>query len=244
MLLCRSVVIALFYGTIFYHLPTGSDANVYLNRISIIFFSLISLLMSHQADIPDILEQRLLFHRERASQSITTESYWLAKFCLDAPFNAIFVLLYASILYHLCLLRAGTTAFGYFYYVLWTTDIIAYFAAQFVANISPSSEVAMSLFPVLMFFALAFEGFIIYVPQFPVWSQWATYVSYLRYAYQALILTEFQDNNSLPLASQYLDELGFLSISRNTCAAYLWLFVLLHALAAYLVLKYVTFIKR
>lgn len=242
--LVKSIVISVFYGTIFYHLPTGTDPNVYLNRISIVFFSLISILMSHQADIPDILEQRLLFNRERASQTISVTSYWLAKFLLDAPFNAVFVLIYSGILYTLCSLRAGSKHFWFFYYILWVTDFVAYFAAQFVANISPSSEVAMSLFPVLMFFALAFEGFIIYVPEFPVWSHWATYVSYLRYAYQALILNEFDGNTDLPFSALYIDELGFSTIPQANCAGYMWIFVFGHALVAYLVLKHVNFIKR
>eukprot|EP01040_Poterioochromonas_malhamensis_P027133 gene27133-34321_t len=102
----------------------------------------------------------------------------------------------------------------------------------------------MSLFPVLMFFALAFEGFIIYVPEFPVWSHWATYVSYLRYAYQALILNEFDGNTELPFASLYIDELGFSTIPKANCAGYMWIFVAGHALVAYLVLKHVNFIKR
>lgn len=246
--LAKSVIIGVFYGTIFFHLPTNNEPSTYINRIAIAFFSLISLIMAHQSDIPDILEQRLLFNRERSSQTISTEGYWLAKFFLDAPMNALFVLIYSIIIYHLCFLRSASGSdssyFWYFYYIMWVTDIIAYFAAQLVANVSPSSEVAMSLFPILMFFALAFEGFIIYVPEFPFWSQWATYVSYLRYSFQALVLNEFEDNPELPLSPLYLNELGFDSISKRDCAGYLWIFVGMHAVMAFFALKYVNFIKR
>lgn len=246
-------MISLFYGTIFYNLPGGTSPSVYLNRISILFFSLISVLMSHQADIPDILEERLLFNRERASTTITTESYWLAKLCIDVPFNLICMCIYAPIIYKLCGLRntganggqdAAADHFFFFLYILSITDIIAYFAAQFVANVSPSSQVAMSIFPVLMFFVLAFEGFIIYLPQYPAWSSWATYVSYLRYSYQALILNEFQDNPDLPLSQVYIDELGFNTWSKRQCGSIIWVFVLCHAAVAFLVLKYVNYIKR
>lgn len=242
--IAKHVLIAIFYGTIFYHLPTGTNADCYLNRISILFFSLIFVLMAHQADIPDVLEDRLLFNRERSSDVVTALSYWLSKIIVDVPFHAVCVLIYCSCLYYLVQLRSPVGSFFYFFYMLWMTDMIGYFAAQFVAGIAPSSEVAMSFFPILMFFALAFEGYIVYIPQFPEWLKWGTYVDYLRFSFQGMILNEFDGNPNLPLESLYVNELGFNTWSKTQCALILWVFLFGHALASYLVLQYINFVKR
>jgi ABC-type multidrug transport system permease subunit len=201
-------------------------------------------IVTHQADIPGYLEDRLLFNRERSSNVCTVESYWISRAIVDIPFSAFCTIIYCCIVYYMVQFRSPATNFFFFIYILLVTDIVGYYAAQLVANMSPNNFVAMSIFPVSMFFALAFEGFIIYIPQYEDWLKWATYVSYLRYSFQALVLNEFDDNSLLPLSEAYIDELGFNTWSKQNCAIIIWLFVVGHAIAAFLVLKYINYIRR
>ncbi len=145
---------AIFYGTIFYHLPTGVDANCYLNRTSIMFFSILFVLMAHQPDVPEILEQRLLFNRERSLHVVSNFGHYVSRILLNFPINMACVFIYVAVLYYLCSLRAPFENFMFFYYILMTMDFIAYFVAMIVAGLAPTNQVGMSAFPIFLFFAL------------------------------------------------------------------------------------------
>lgn len=240
----RYIAIALFYGTVYYQLPNGDSSNAYNNRLAIIFFSLLLVLMGHQEDIPSNLEDRLLFYRERAASAYGSLAYWLSSVLITVPYSSFMVFLYSLVVYWMIGFRPDLQRFGYFVYIMIVTDIIGYMVCQLVSNLSSSAEIAMSFFPVAMFFATAFEGFIVYLPQFPDWLGWGGYVSYMRFSFQALVLNEFQDNPKLPLASSYLSLLGFHSFDRADCAGLLWVFVVMHTLASFYCLIRFNFEKR
>lgn len=246
MLIYRYAVVALFYGTIFFQLKTGTDANVYNNRLSILFFTLLSILMNHQEEIPELHEDRLIFYRERSAHAYGPFAYWISKLLIAIPFDVINSFVFAILLYYLCGLRDNPVeCFGFFLLIVWVTTFIALFICQFIAFISPSTEIAMSLFPIVLFFATAFEGFIIFLPQFPDWLGWAANVSYMRFAFQALVLNEFQGNDEdLPNESYYIDELGFDTFSKTECATFLLIFLAFHGVMSFIAIQYVNFEKR
>jgi ABC-type multidrug transport system ATPase subunit/ABC-type multidrug transport system permease subunit len=241
----RGVAVALFYGTIFLQLPGGTNVTDYNNRISILFFCLLSLLMNHQEDIPELHDDRLVFYREQSAQAYTIFSYWMSKLILALPFELLNVTIFSSILYFLVGLRTSNYGYGFFFMIMGITSVICLFICQFLAFISPSTEIAMSLFPVVLFFATAFEGFIVYLPEFPLWLGWAANISYLRFSFQALVLNEFVGNASqLPLESFYIDILGFGTFNKTECACYLLIFVGFHGLMSFLAVRFINFEKR
>jgi ABC-type multidrug transport system permease subunit len=164
------LIIAAFYGSIYYQLPGGTDPTVYNNRLSILYFTLMSFLMNHQEEIASIHENRLVFYRERAANIYSVSSYCISRLLTAIPIDLFNVFIFAVTLYYLTGLRNG--GFGFFLMICWLTDFISLFICQFLAYISPSTDIAMSLFPVILFFASSFEGFIIYIPQFPDWLSW------------------------------------------------------------------------
>eukprot|EP01039_Chlorochromonas_danica_P004846 gene4846-5314_t len=240
----RYMFIALFYGSVFYALPTGTDTSCYSNRLCILFFTLLLVLMGHQEDIPALLEDRMLFYRERAASAYCTFAYWLTNVIVVLPFSAINVTCYSIILYCLTGLRKEWSAFFCFLYIVLVTDWIGCMVCQMVSYVSASAEIAMSFFPVALFFAMAFEGFIVYLPQFPKWLQWADNLSYMRFSFQAVVVNEFSGNSELPLEEIYLSNLGFQELDAWQCGAILWAFVVIHTVLSYLLLAYLDFEKR
>jgi ABC-type multidrug transport system ATPase subunit/ABC-type multidrug transport system permease subunit len=240
----RVIAVAIFYGTIYYQLPTGTDITDYQNRIAILFFSLLSELMNHQEDIPELHEDRLIFYREQSAQAYTIFAYWISKFLIALPFDFINVFLYSVILYNLVGFRSTNDAFPFFLMIMWITNYISLLICQSLAFFSSNTEIAMSLFPMVLFFVTAFEGFVIYLPEFPDWLGWAANVSYMRFAYQSLVLNEFQGNDELPLSTYYIDMLGFNTFSKTKCACFLLIFFVFHGLASFLAVKFINFEKR
>ena len=154
----RYVIIGFFYGTIYFQLPTGTEAPDYTNRLSIFFFGLMFAMMAHQASIPQLFEDRLLFYRERGSKAYGAISYWISQWILNIPLTIISILLFAMIVYLCCGLRSGAGYFFFYYMIMLLSSFNGLFVCQLIAALSLSASAALQLFPVMLFFVVAFSG--------------------------------------------------------------------------------------
>lgn len=66
----------------------------------------------------------------------------------------------------------------------------------------------------------------------------------MRYAFQGLVLNEFQTNSGLPNSQNYINELGFNGFNTTQCAGYLFMFVIIYGLVFLVALKYINFEER
>ena len=154
----RYAIIGFFYGTIFFQLPTGTEASDYTNRLSIFFFGLMFAMMAHQASIPQLFEDRLLFYRERGSKAYGAISYWISQWILNIPLTIISILLFTMIVYLCCGLRSGAGYFFFYYMIMLLSSFNGLFVCQLIAALSLSASAALQLFPVMLFFVVAFSG--------------------------------------------------------------------------------------
>jgi len=135
--------------------------------------------------------------------------------------------------------------FGLFYGVMVLTSWTGLFICQLIASVSPTSQSAISGFPVALFFTITFAGYIIFLPSFPAWlSTWAPYISFMRFSFQALVNNEFSNNSNLPLGQEYINMLGFDDYTAEQCAPVPIIFALFFATALLIALKYINFEER
>lgn len=241
----RHVCVGLFYGSIYYQLDTGTSSDVYSNRSGIFFFSLLFMIIGHQQAIPAYMSERLVFYRERGAKAYGAFPYWVTTWILNLPMIVFNVFFYSIIAYPMVGLRPTTEHFMYFYLIMLMCSATGLFNAGFVSAISQSTQAALSYFPVVMFFAVSFSGFLIYIPQFPAWlGNWAPYISYMRYAMQGLSLNEFQDYDSLSLGDSYIDQLGYEYLTKTQCAGIMVPFIALYALMFLAALRFIDFEER
>ena len=237
----RYIIVAIFYGTIFLHLKTGIPD--YFSRMSIFFFSLMFLIMAHQASIPQMLNDRLLFYRERGAKAYGALPYWMSTWITQVPIVILATLCFALVIYWMVGFREN--GFGWYLYFMLAVSLCGLFFSQFLAAVSSSSEMALTLTPLLILVIILFAGFLVYVNAFSEWlGYWGPYISFIRYAFQGLVLNEFYDNHNLIYGQNYIDLLGFGDISKESCGAIMVGFVAGMGLAVFVALKYVNFEKR
>eukprot|EP01033_Poteriospumella_lacustris_P010357 gene10357-7362_t len=243
--LVRHVAVSVFFGTIYLHLSTGSGFAAYTNRMGVLYFNTVFFIVSNLQALPAMLDQRLLFYRERGARAYDTFAYWMSVWLLQVPVMATNVLVYAAILYHMVGLRPGAAHFFYFYYVLLLMSLWSVQLAGFVASIAESTQAALSYFPIVMFVNVGFAGYLIFLPRFPAWlGNWGPYVSIMRFAFQSLVLNEFQGNAALPEAGVYLANMGFTQLSKTATALLLLPFYAFFNVAFLGALHLVNFEKR
>jgi ABC-type multidrug transport system permease subunit len=164
------VVVALFYGSIYYQLPAGNDPDDYSNRLGLFFFCLMFMIIGHQQALPAMLDDRLVFYRERGAKAYGAFSYWFSCWIIQIPLILVNVLLFSVILYPMAGLNSHSSEeFGYFYFIMLLSSYCGYYVACFIAAISPSTQAALSYYPIVLFFSVSFAGFLVYIPQFPDW---------------------------------------------------------------------------
>lgn len=128
------------------------------------------MIIGHQQAVPAIIDERLVFYRERGAKAYGALSYWVSCWLMQIPIILWNVLLFSIILYKMAGLNDhSSNNFGYFYLIMLMTSYCGYFVACFISSISPSTQAALSYYPIVLFFAVSFAGFLVYLPQFPAW---------------------------------------------------------------------------
>lgn len=235
----------LFWGTLYYQLPGGTDASSYTNRLSLVFFCQMFVVGWHQQNIPALFNSRLMFYRERGAKLYGALPYWISSFYLDIPIETIFVLIFSIIIYYMTGLNDASGHFLTFYGNLLLVSWTGLFFAQMIAALCPTSMVAIASYPIALFINLTFAGYIIYLPSFPEYlSSWGPYITFMRFSFQTLVLNELQDNPDLPYAQSYIDGLGFDTMSKSQTLPIIVVFLVVYGLAVLLSLKFVSYENR
>ena len=235
----RHIAVGLFYGSIFYNL--GDDD--YTERMSVMFFALMFMVLGHQQAIPALFEDRLLFYRERGAHAYGALPYWISSFYLQLPLGMINTLVFSGIVYSMCGFVEGH--FGPFWLIMMLESWTGLFSCQLIAALSPTGQAAINFFPVSLFITVTFAGFIVYIPSFPLFLRcWAPYVSFMRWGFQAMFLNEFSGNGDLTQSDYFIDELGFGGYGRDYCISVIPVFTAVFAALVLLSLKYVNFEER
>lgn len=239
----RSMIIGTLLGSIYYKLPTGDKPDCYISRMSVLFFGLLTNFVGHQEVIPIMFYNRLLFYRERGAKIYGAIPYWFSTWVIRLPFVAVNSSVFCACIYTLCGLRSG--GFSFFYLIVTTHSFVASFVCQLVAHVNSTAAIAISSMSVFFFLNIAFAGYIIFIDELDPWlGAWLPYISFFRYSFQALIRNEFDNNPDLPLGAVYIDNLGFESLTKETCFSLQILMLITYAVSGLLALKYLNFEER
>lgn len=240
----RDFMVGFFYGSVFYQLSDGTED--YVNRLSLIFFALLLQMMGQMDNISMMMEDRLMFYRERGAQAYGPAAYWVSLWVPQIPMLFMNTLLFCTSLYPLSGFRTDNSdKFGYFFFILLLTSYAAMLGAFTVCSIAESTQAALSFFPMFLVFNIVYSGYLIVLPDLPAWQgDWLPYACMCRYCYQGLVLNEFQNNERLQYREILIHNLGFGSISINGCIGLLFLMIGIYGSGLLAALTYIDFEQR
>lgn len=137
--------------------------------------------------------EKVVFLRERGSKTFRVSSYYLAKTLAEIPTSIVFPFIFSTISYWMVGFRAEAGAF--FTYSL--INIILANTAQALGLVlsasTPNQNITLAIAPLLTTFLMLFGGFYVNSANIPPWFIWIHYISLFKYAYEALIVNEFQN---------------------------------------------------
>lgn len=243
---CRCVIMALVFGTVYMDAPTGNDFLAYKNRYSFAFFSLFFNVIVQMQTIPLYFEDRIMFTREKASKLYYPLVYWFAVWVWYIQFLEVHALVFLLLAYFIAGFQYVAAKIFLFYVTILLSSLTGYLICQVIAASSPNAQTAMGIYPMVVFTNLLFTGYFQYISHMQPWLQcWAPIISFARWGYQAIVVSEFSNNPLLGSdSSYYLQMFDFTTPGDWQCVAILLVFISAFWCMLICTLSFVSFEKR
>eukprot|EP00934_Nitzschia_sp_Nitz4_P005016 Nitzschia sp. Nitz4//scaffold209_size42451//31343//33301//NITZ4_007362-RA/size42451-processed-gene-0.37-mRNA-1//-1//CDS//3329541712//5006//frame0 len=181
----------IFFSSLFWwRLP---DTTGYIfEKNSLLFFMLIAQGNSIVVGSVSVFQRdRALLRRERAKKLYGVLPYFLAKTASDMTNNVMMPVCYGIVLYWTANLRPDAGAFFKFLLAYYMTLSTAQHMGFFMSIAIPNMQIALLLAPSITLFFFIMGGFYLPLANMHWGVKWASYLSFARYGYSALLVNEY-----------------------------------------------------
>uniref|UniRef100_A0A034VDL3 ATP-binding cassette sub-family G member 1 n=2 Tax=Bactrocera TaxID=47832 RepID=A0A034VDL3_BACDO len=183
------LLVGFLIGALYYDI--GNDGAKVLSNLGFLFFNMLFLMytsmtitiLSFPLEMPVLL-------KENFNRWYSLKSYYLAISVADLPFQAIFCVVYVSLVYYFTSQPWELFRFGMF---LGACLMIAFVAQSVGLVVGAAMNVQNGVFlaPVMSVPFLLFSGFFVSFDAIPIYLRWITYLSYIRYGFEGTALATY-----------------------------------------------------
>lgn len=188
--LATSFAIALIMGSTFFQLKSSqSDIQ---DRINALFFVMVHMVLSAYTALPQLIDERLLFNRERSSGAYGTFVYLAANTVSQLPVTILNALCFGTVAYYMVGLQPSISHFAFFMLLLVLVGVVGESLCATVSAAAPSLTVANAVTSGILAVFILFNGFCVRPSNIKIIWKWAYWGSFFQYAFSAAMINEFR----------------------------------------------------
>jgi len=192
------VVLMQFGVMIFFGVITGIiywkldlTQNGLQNRLGVFFFLIMSMVFGNLSAIEIFLKERVLFVHQKSNKYYDTGPYFLSMLLCDLiPMRVFPMIIYSTICYTLMGLQPQWSNFGWFLATLIIEAVCAGTLCYMMSAWIGVFTIANLAVSVAFVVSMIFGGLLVNLDTLPVFMQWIKYLSFFKYGYESLAVTE------------------------------------------------------
>jgi hypothetical protein len=177
-----TIFLGFVVGTLF--LRQGFDQAASDERVSAVFVTLLFVMFTANAFLPEVFSARPMYFREVTSDMYGPGSFYVARYTADIPFVILENLILALMTDYMANLGTDPSGpfFGWYWFALIACRYASVTATYAIGTIIELANNANTIHATYFNLLFAFSGFLIPGVSIPPWWWWFYYIDYLRWS--------------------------------------------------------------
>ncbi|KAH7062844.1 ABC-2 type transporter-domain-containing protein [Paraphoma chrysanthemicola] len=188
-----NLVLALIVGSIYYGSSSGSSS--FQGRGSVLFLAILFNALTSIGEISGLYAQRPIVEKHNSYAFYHPATEAIAGIVADIPIKFIQATVFNIVLYFLAGLRYTPGQFFLFFIVTYMATFIMAAIFRTTAAVTKTASQAMAGAGVIVLILVIYTGFVIRIPQMPVYFGWIRWINPIFYAFEILLANEFHGVN-------------------------------------------------
>ncbi|KAK1869412.1 hypothetical protein I4F81_011889 [Pyropia yezoensis] len=186
------VAVAFLVGIMWFQLEQTErtlDERVSILFFICVFFSFIPMFSAIFSFMP---AEGPVLHKERSSGAYRLSAFFVAKTTVETPVELLYPALFSIVAYWMAGLRSSAGAFALHLFILALIVLTAQSIGLFVSASVRNVKLAQVLGSLTVLLALLAGGYYVNNNTLPGWIAWVKTFSFIKYGFEAMVITEVQ----------------------------------------------------
>jgi len=188
-----NLIIALIVGSIYFGHSEGTAS--FAGRGSVIFLAVLFNALTSIGEISGLYAQRPIVEKHNSYAFYHPATEAIAGIVADVPVKFVQAIVFNIVLYFLAGLRYTAGQFFLFFLVTYIATFVMAAIFRTTAAVTKTASQAMTGAGILVLALVIYTGFVIRIPEMPVYFAWIRWINPVFYAFEILLANEFHGVN-------------------------------------------------
>ncbi|KAI8547252.1 hypothetical protein RHMOL_Rhmol07G0180100 [Rhododendron molle] len=190
-----TTIIALLFGTIFWHIGSkrGTQQDIF-NAMGSMYSAVIFVGVQNATSVqPVVAVERTVFYREKAAGMYSALPFAFGQVVIELPYILVQSVIYGVIVYSMIGFEWTVAKFFWYLFFMYCTFLYFTYYGMMTVAVTPNHSIAAIVASTFYAVWNLFSGFIIPKTRIPFWWRWYVYICPVSWTLYGLVASQFGD---------------------------------------------------